>query len=65
MENSTTTANYWNGESVLIGAFTDEGLPILLPPADLEEPAPSWSAHRKNITAAELDEKCNEAEAGK
>lgn len=65
METSTNTTNYWNGESVIIGGFTDEGLPILLPPADLEEIAPSRSVKQNTITAAELDEKCNQAEAGK
>lgn len=57
------TPGYWDGESILIRGFTDEELPILLTPSDHTAPAESRSVNRKNITADELDEKCNEAEA--
>lgn len=60
MEQNTIepTPIYWDGSSVIIGAFTDEGLPVLIPPADHKVPEVK-AGRRLNYSEAELDEKFN------
>lgn len=53
--NISPTPIYWDGESVIIGAFTDEGLPVLIPPADHKTPEVKTGRHL-NYSEAELDE---------
>jgi hypothetical protein len=55
--------NYWDGESIIIGQWTDEGLPTMIPPADHKVPEYNQQPSRSVSTIAEdLDRKCSEAE---
>lgn len=51
-------AGYHDGESIIIGAFTDEGLPVLLPPADQPE------APKTNIAGSSLTTIVENLESG-
>jgi hypothetical protein len=53
---------YWDGESMIITRWNDDGLPDMLFPADTPTYAPAAPSYRDNFKAEDLDTKCSEIE---